>query len=201
MSVGKNGVITTPSFDEIITLPDGSQWAQIVHHNVKDGGNLFSSSNDYTKFVYNNSECWAAFPLIKTVTRPASNYEFLVLQEVGHTNTYEQYRFAQPKSPFDSGWADVNPSSGNITHYDSATYGGAYIMNSNVYMCFANGSNGNWFGCAAKALWGGTAGTNGYIPGYNGEQVAGWQKVYIRIINPNANIRNQIITVNDFYEI
>ena len=44
-------------------------------------------------------------------------------------------------------------------------------MGSTVFMCFANNSNGNWFGCAHKQLWGGTAGTTGYIPGYNGKQV------------------------------
>ena len=203
MGISKTGILSTEAIHEIITLSDGSKWAPIAYHNIKKGSNLFSSSDDFTKYVYHNDECWCNFPLIGKVNRPdSSKYEIMVAQQPSGSEDFKIYRWTQTVSPLTATWSQVNPSSGNIVHSGaSASYGGMYILNSTVYMCFANGSNGNWFGCAHKTLWGGTAGTTGYVPGYNGESVSQWQAVYIRIADWDAQIYENMIIGNELIEI
>ena len=126
----------------------------------------------------------------------------MVAQQPNGSENFKIYRWTQTVSPLTATWSQVSPSSGNIVHSGaSASWGGMYILNSTVYMCFANGSNGNWFGCAHKTLWGGTAGTNGYIPGYNGESVSQWQAVYIRVADWDAQIYENMIIGNELIEL
>lgn len=198
----KSGIVKIDSVNEVLQLSDGSKWLPIVNHNIKNGTNLFSTSDDFTKFVYHNVECWANFPMIAEAHRPNTNYEFLVLQQNPTTDKIITYRWAQTVSPLTATWEDVSPSSGNITHYDgTSSYGGMYILNGSVYMCFANSSKGKWFGCAHNRIWQGTVGTNGAVPGYNGSGVSGTQLVYIRIAKDDASIRSNVSVIDEFYEI
>lgn len=203
MGISRTGVLSTETIHEIITLSDGSKWAPIVYHNVQKGSNLFSSSDDFTKYVYHNDECWCNFPLIGKVNRPdSSKYEIMVAQQNNGSENFTVYRWTQTVSPLTATWSQVNPSSGNIVHLGaSASYGGMYILNSTVYMCFANSSNGNWYGCAHKTIYTGTAGTNGTIPGYNGASVSQWQAVYIRIADWDAQIYENMIIGNELIEL
>ena len=62
-------------------------------------------------------------------------------------------------------------------------------------MCFANGSNGNWYGCGIRTAF------QGGIPGYNGETVKGWQLVYMRISKHKARMfKNGIMIPTDIIE-
>ena len=114
---------------------------------------------------------------------------------------FSKYRFKQNVSPLSATWEQVNPSKvgTNVTRISSSTpnnYAGMYwYNNSNVAMCFANGSNGNWYGCGIRAVY------QGGIPGYNGETVKGWQLVYMRISKHKARMfKNGIVIPTDIIE-
>lgn len=114
---------------------------------------------------------------------------------------FSKYRFKQNVSPLSATWDQVNPSKvgTSVTRISSSipnNYAGMYwYNNSNVAMCFANGSNGNWYGCGIRAAF------QGGIPGYNGETVKGWQLVYMRISGHRARMfKNGAMIPTDIIE-
>ena len=174
------GVKTSKTFAETMQLSDGSYWLPIMYHNVATG--VFSSTvaNLDAGAVFEDSERWANFQLIKTATRVNdTDYEFLVLQQEGTNKTWHTYRFRQTVNPFTATWNDVNPSQigTKVFHISGGgTYGGTYRRAGNEYMNFANSTNGNWFGWGQRSFY-----QTGNIPGYNGQLVYGIQIVYLRI--------------------
>ena len=123
------------------------------------------------------------------------------MQQSTVDGAFSKYRFKQNVSPLSATWDQVNPSKvgTNVTRISSSkpnNYAGMYwYNNSNVAMCFANGSNGNWYGCGIRAAF------QGGIPGYNGETVKGWQLVYMRISGHKARMfKNGIVIPTDIIE-
>ena len=55
-----------------------------------------------------------------------------------------------------------------------------YMNNSSTTMCFANGSNGNGYGCGVHQTWGGG------IPGQNGMAVKGYQLLLMRVADTKS---------------
>ena len=96
----QSGITKSPTFTSILQLSDGSQWVPLVYHNNKYGSNMFSSSDDFTKPVYHNNECWCNFQLINTVERYDTDYEFLVMQPTNGEENMTQYRWSQPSNPW-----------------------------------------------------------------------------------------------------
>lgn len=195
------GIIETPSLYETITLDDGSTWMPICIHNVANG--VFANSGDFTTLNSQTLDRWSNFGLINVASRPESGwYEFLVQHQTSVGGIFQTYRWKQNKNPFSATWADVEPSTvgTNVIRVSSSTtssYGGMYWMNaSNCKMCFANTSNGNWFGCGICSYWG-----TGYIPSYNGQQCYGWQLVYIRVSNTTSKIlKNGFVETKEIKE-
>lgn len=201
--LNKNGVTKINNYSSAMELSDGSLWMPIMVQDNKNGSNMFTASDNTGNYIYHNDTCWSCFNLINTAARPTSNiYEFLVVQEYEKDKSFNYYRWTQTINPFNATWANVNPSSGNVTHLgDSATYGGMYKKDdTNVFMCFANDTENNWYGCAHRKLWGGTAGTDGYVPGYNHVKVYGLQIVYIRVSRIDTQIHTSQIVAKDFIE-
>ena len=196
--IDKNSFIDSNLFATTMTLEDGSLWAPICVHYVPDG--LFTGSSN--TFYYAGRNIWENFGAINDLERPESNqWEFYVMQQKTVDGAFSKYRFKQNVSPLSATWDQVNPSKvgTNVTRISSSTqnnYAGMYwYNNSNVAMCFANGSNGNWYGCGIRAAF------QGGIPGYNGETVKGWQLVYMRISGHNARMfKNGIMIPTDIIE-
>ena len=196
--IDKNSFIDGNLFATTMTLEDGSLWAPICVHYVPDG--LFKGSSN--TFYYTGRNIWENFGAINDLERPESNqWEFYVMQQNAVDGAFSKYRFKQNVSPFSATWEQVNPSKvgTNVTRISSSTsnnYAGMYwYNNSNVAMCFANGSNGNWYGCGIRAVF------QGGIPGYNGETVKGWQLVYMRISKHKARMfKNGIMIPTDIIE-
>ena len=196
--IDKNSFIDSNLFATTMTLEDGSLWVPICVHYVPDG--LFKGSSK--TFYYTGRNVWENFGAINDLERPESNqWEFYVMQQNTVDGAFSKYRFKQNVSPLSATWEQVNPSKvgTNVTRISSSTpnnYAGMYwYNNSNVAMCFANGSNGNWYGCGIRAVY------QGGIPGYNGETVKGWQLVYMRISKHKARMfKNGIVIPTDIIE-
>ena len=79
------------------------------------------------------------------------------MQQNAVDGVFSKYRFKQNVNPFSATWEQVNPSKvgTNVTRISATAtnnYAGMYWYNTgNIAMCFANTSNGNWFGCGARA--------------------------------------------------
>ena len=200
-SVDKQDIVNTNVLTTTMTLDDGSVWVPICVHYVPDGLN----SGNSNKYIYTSKNIWNCFGMINDLARPESGYyEFYVMQQTAINGAFSWFRFKQNINPFSATWADVNPSKvgTNVTRISASTtngYAGMYWMNtSNIAMCFANGSNGNWFGCGARANW--HSGTND-VPGYNGQAVLGWQIVYMRITKTCAKMfKNGLVVANNIIE-
>ena len=196
--IDKNSFIDSNLFTTTMTLEDGSLWAPICVHYVQDG--LFTGSSN--TFYYAGRNIWENFGAINDLERPESDWwEFYVMQQNTVDGAFSKYRFKQNVSPFSATWEQVNPSKvgTNVTRISATAtnnYAGMYwYNNSNVAMCFANGSNGNWYGCGIRAAY------QGGIPGYNGETVKGWQLVYMRISKHKARMfKNGIMIPTDIIE-
>lgn len=197
-SVDKAGVTNTNVITTTMTLDDGSIWIPICMHYVPDGLNT-SRSN---KYCYTSRNIWTTFGIINDAERPESGYyEFYVMQQTAVNGAFSWFRFKQNINPLSATWADVNPSKvgTNVTRISASTtnnYAGVYWMNnSSAAMCFANGSNGNWYGCGIQATY------QGGIPGYNGQTVLGWQIVYMRVTKTCAKMfKNGLVIANDIIE-
>lgn len=187
-NITKTGIVKGVEFTEAIQF-EGATWVPICVHYVPDG--VFTSGNN--TYNYQQENRWTNFGLIGTANRPESGYyEFLVMHQQTIDGPWRWWRFKQNVSPLTATWSQVNPSAvgTNVTRVSTNTgsngYAGMYWYNSsNCPMCFANGSEGNWFGCGIRAWWG-----TGYIPSYNGEQCRGWQLVYMRVSKNQAKIYN-----------
>lgn len=71
-----------------------------------------------------------------------------------------------------------------------------WFNDSKCPMCFANSSNGNWYGCGITSYH------QGGIPGYNNEIVNGLQLVYMRTSTPQTKLFNKaLLKANNFIEI
>ncbi len=197
--IDKNSFIDSNLFATTMTLEDGSTWAPICVHYIPDG--MFTGANQ--TFYYTGRNIWENFGAINDLERPESNqWEFYVMQQSTINGAFSKYRFKQNVSPLSATWDQVNPSKvgTNVTRISATStnnYAGMYWFNtSNIAMCFANTSNGNWFGCGARTYWG-----DDYTPGYNGEQVRGWQLVYMRISRHKARMfKNSVIIPTDVIE-
>ena len=196
--IDKNSFIDSNLFATTMTLEDGSLWAPICVHYVPD--DLFTGSSN--TFYYTGRNIWENFGAINDLERPESNqWEFYVMQQSTVDGPFSKYRFKQKVNPIGATWEQVNPSTvgTNVTRISATSansYAGMYwFNNSNVAMCFANGSNGNWYGCGIRAAY------QGGIPGYNGETVKGWQLVYMRISKHKARMfKNGIMIPTDIIE-
>lgn len=197
--IDKNSFIDSNLFATTMTLEDGSLWAPICVHYVPDG--LFTGSSN--TFYYTGRNIWENFGAINDLERPeSSQWEFYVMQQSTVGGAFSKYRFKQNVSPLSATWDQVNPSKvgTNVTRISATAtnrYAGMYWFNTSyIAMCFANENNGNWFGCGARAYWG-----TGYTPGYNSEQVRGWQLVYMRISEHKARMfKNGIVIPTDIIE-
>ena len=154
------------------------------------------------KYCYTSRNIWTTFGIINDAERPESGYyEFYVMQQTAVNGAFSWFRFKQNINPFSATWTDVNPSKvgTNVTRISASTtnnYAGMYWMNnSSAAMCFANGSNGNWYGCGIQAAY------QGGIPGYNGQTVLGWQVVYMRVTKTCAKmLKNGLVIANNIIE-
>lgn len=181
--INKNGIMEHTFYSEPIQLEDGSVWVPICIHNIDGGNNMFATTDDFSTPVYHSNNLWANFSNISLISRPESNYyEFLVKQQINIDGPWSTYRFKQTVDPLTATWNTAGPSSGNITWisgYSGTSYGGMYKLSSPTatssnYMCFSNGSNGNWYGCGCKQLY------QGGIPSICNTVPKGWQLVYMR---------------------
>lgn len=149
-----------------LELSDGSRWLQICSHKTSEGN--FSSSDDFSKFVYHSENVWANFSEIKTWD--GTNYEFLYYE--GTTAR----RWSQTIHPENAVYSDVGASSSNYTSISNTSgRGGLYKKSpTNTYFCINNGNSGNWYGAIGSwTSW------NGGIPGFTA--VTTDMKLYIRV--------------------
>lgn len=198
MNFNKNGCINCDFLVEPTELSDGSIWIPICQHLNNEGTQLFSSSTDFTKPVYQSNEVQCNFSLIGTVPRPDSAYyEILVIQQGSLNGTWSTYRFKQKVSPLTATYEDVNPGNSNVTCIQggSSSYGGMYIIDGGNYMCFADGTKGDQFGCGARSNF------SGGIPSIDCTVVKGWQLVYIRTTVVSANASSYKVFVNNIVEV
>lgn len=149
-----------------LELSDGSRWLQICSHKTSEGN--FSSSDDFSKFVYHSENVWANFSEIKTWN--GTNYEFLYYE--GTTAR----RWSQTIHPEDAVYSDVGASSSNYTSISNTAGKGGLYKNypTNTYFCINNGNSSNWYGAIGSwTSW------NGGIPGFTA--VTTDMKLYIRV--------------------
>ena len=198
IKLGKDAVLNINTLAENITLEDGSVWTPIVIHNVNSG--VFSGRS--TTLRFETGERWTDFGAIDGYERPDSSWwEFLIMHQTEVNGSYRWWRIKQCVDPMTSGWSQVEPSNvgGNVIRIDSNVafnyYGGLYWMDSAAAMCFANGSNGNWWGCGISQAY------EGGIPSYNGEVCKGFQLVYMRVANPKTKVlKNGLVKTNELVE-
>lgn len=179
MKIQKNGQLKAPHIVEYHVEPDGSLWEQVFwHNNPADTTNLFKKTDTFSVGAYHNENAWLNFNVCKDLT----SWEFLVIQKTTSDGTLTKYRWIQTKSPFTATWEDVEPT--KVTKNTSSGYsngtGGFYVMNSQIYMCCANSSKGNWFGVGC---W--TAYQGGYPSVANTTVTTGHCAVFVRV-SPKA---------------
>lgn len=203
------GVLTTNNFREecgimitqydstIYTEPDGSQWVHIFHHENPTNAKFSDSTSDWSEGKYIDSTRWYD---IEKILNNSLQYEFLYKQKTTAEASEVKYRWIQPINPLIATWEDVKP--GTCTYntssgYTNSSYGGMYLFkNSNLHMCIANSSKGNWYGGlgACNAY-------NGGIPGFpNTVVTTGTIDLYIRIFPETAIVNNSNITSTEFIE-
>lgn len=189
-----------PLYDKnIYTEPDGSTWIHIFHHNNPAASKFNEPTLDWTTGKYLDADRW--YDVDQAVYYTLSPYEFMVKQKTTSSATETKYRWIQTANPLTAVWADVKP--GTVTFntssgYTNSSYGGMYLFkNTNLHMCIANGSNGNWYGGIGAA-----AAYNGGIPGYpNTTVTTGYIDLYIRVYNGTKIIKNVGISSTEFIEL
>ena len=160
----------------IITEPDGSKWAHVVHHN-NPGGGVFASTDDFVGGVYKDANRWFKF---YNVVTGLTSFEFMVKQKTTSSASEVKYRWIQNVSPIGATYEQVAPA--QVTRittngYTNGTFGGLYVTNSNAHLCIANATKGNWYG--AFGSW--TAYQSG-TPGYpNTVVTTGYMDLYVRV--------------------
>ena len=177
VSVGRNGVVTATAFvDQYRVEPDGSRWVLVALHANPKSGNMFSSSDSFSTFVYKDSSRYFNGKICDHVNR----WEFLAIQKANSTAAIDKFRWIQSKSPNTASFADT--TSANVTKitngYSTTAYGGIYKLDSNTYYVANNGTSGSWYG--AMGCW--TVWNNG-LPGWNSTAVVdgGYLMLYIRM--------------------
>ena len=184
--ISRSGIHKINEVSEIIRLDDDSYWIQLSHHDCQGGLNLFNSNSDFTKFVYKNDKCWAAFHLINEYGLYNNQYEFLAIEQIGTTDNIAVRRWKQNINPLIATYEDVELSSGNASYYNdydvpytssgTMVNGGLYVINSKTYLAIANLTKGNWYG--AFGAW--TKHGSG-IPTFGNSSTAGTLNLYMRI--------------------
>lgn len=168
--------IQTKYDTSVYTEPDGTKWVRIVHHSNPANG-LFTQGSSWGSSVYVDSNRWYD---VNDTINALTKYEFMVKQKNTSSASEVKYRWVQKKSPLTATWYDVKASEvvrNTSSGYTDGGYGGLYILNSNTYLCIANGSNGNWYG--AFGCW---TTYSGGIPGYpNTVVTSGYMDLYVRV--------------------
>lgn len=134
---------------------DGYVWVQVMHHDNKNGTNLFSSTDKFaTETVFHNSDCWSAFPLITHYGQATDgSYHFIAMDEF-YDGTHKVQQWSQNTNPV------VSTSTPTILS-GSSSFGGLRKNGTNTFMSRPS----NWWaatGCWTKYTGGGVVG----IPGY-----------------------------------
>ena len=197
VKVNKTGIIEANTILEydtnllydtnIYTEPDGSKWVRVFHHNnPADDTTLFTQTMDFEHGCYVGENSWFNFNVCKSF----DHYEFLVKQTITAGAAETKYRFVQATNPFNSVYADVAPTSTNITrittsgYSTSTTSGGFYKRIYAAYFVAANSNSGNWYGAAGSWTPYGHR-----LPGYSNYLVTtGYMDVYLRIDNGYGDV-------------
>lgn len=209
--IGKNGVLTSKVFSEIIpnqlypqfhVEPDGTGWVQVFHHS-NPASALFSSTDPFSTYVYLDANRWFYFSLCNLITN--NTYEFLVKQAATLGGAETKYRWIQTVNPMTAVYGDVDYA--DVTHISTSgytvpsNYGGLFYRASSAYLLANNGTESSWWG--ATGSW--TAYSGG-IPGYGSTVVTtGYYDVYLRIDNQvntkGTSIFNNAVMSKDFIEL
>jgi hypothetical protein len=195
----ENGYQSILQYDKnIYTEPDGSTWVHVFHHNNPSGGRFTNSTADWSDGVYIDANRWYD---VEKMLYNLVKYEFMVKQKTTSDATENKWRWVQNINPMDATWATVgtdacvyNTSSGYAT---SSYKKGMYIFKtSDLHMCIANNTNGNWYGGIGAA-----AAFNGGIPGYpNTTVTTGYIDLYVRVYLPAKIIQNTGFSALEFIE-
>ena len=182
---------------DIYIEPDGSKWVHIFHHNAPTENGLFSTTDTFATGVYLDANRWYD---IEQFVSHMSIYEFMVKQKRASTSDEEKYRWIQTVSPLTAAYADVSPSSGNITfntssEYESSSYGGMlYGTGANTRMRIANATSSNWYGAMGAVIY-----SSDNLPGYPKTMIStGYLDLYARIDNL-PSLPAKIIKDHGFY--
>lgn len=189
-----------PLYDKnIYTEPDGSTWIHIFHHNNPAASKFNEPTLDWTTGKYLDADRW--YDVDQAMYHTLSPYELMVKQKTTNTATETKYRWIQTANPLTATWADVKP--GTVTFntssgYTNSSYGGMYLFkNTNLHMCIANGSNGNWYGGIGAA-----AAYNSGIPGFpNTTVTSGYIDLYMRVYVGVKIIKGIGINSSEFIEL
>jgi hypothetical protein len=195
----ENGYQSILQYDKnIYTEPDGSTWVHVFHHNNPSGGRFTNSTADWSNGVYIDENRWYD---VEKMFYNLVKYEFMVKQKTTSDATENKWRWVQNINPMDATWATVgtdacvyNTSSGYATsNYKKGMY---IFKTSDLHMCIANNTNGNWYGGIGAA-----AAFNGGIPGYpNTTVTTGYIDLYVRVYLPAKIIQNTGFSALEFIE-
>ena len=208
-SFHKTGVVTARNITEIVPNlhydknvyrePDGSLWVKIAMYNDPDTNGIFEQTDDFPHGVYKNASVWYD---AEQVIANLSTYEFLVIQQATVGNTVFKHRWVQTINPLTAVYADVTPSSENITrvttsgYSDSTTGGGMFLKNSYTRLCIADSASGHYYG--AFGTW---TLSSDKVPGYPGHTniSTGFLELYARIDNQPNNLGFKILKNSGIY--
>lgn len=214
MNVKKNNIIIANTFVEanniiqnlcdsnIYVEPDGSLWTRIVHHN-NPSVNIFASTDPFDYMVYKSEDLWFNAALCNSVSGP---WEMMVKEKQTSTSDELKYRWIQPTNPMTPNYFEETKIANIVRiiisgYNTSVSYGGAFILNNNTYLCCNNGNSGNWYGAfGAWTRW------NSGIPGYATSAITtGYMDLYLRIDNylkkDKMSIGNDFINTYEVNEV
>ena len=179
IAITRHGIEKSTTFNEIMTLDDGSMWLQLSHQDLLNSNtelNKFPSiSNCQSSCVFINDNCWSQYPRIKTCDH-GTDYEFLVMHQE-QSGSFTKCRWIQTVSPYDATFATTGHSNITVVENINASWGGMFPGSHKNAWFFNNSVDGNWFG---SCMGQGCSHYNG-IPSYNGTVILGIQDVYIRV--------------------
>lgn len=148
-------------------------------------GPWFTTDNYTTQAKYVSDQCWSRLHLLNSsvsgnILSSVFQYEFMVLQ--GNLNgDLTRIRWKQTSNPIGSTYANVSPTSGNITKYENDSQGGIYAVASDRMIFHANATNGNSFGMMHRCAW-----QNGTLPCFNNAVLSG-DIVQILLVKVSCN--------------
>lgn len=210
-SIQKNGVLNISTIYEnayqnllqydknLHVEPDGSIWAHVFHHNNPANSKFTNTAGDWADGVYLDDDRWYD---LDRILNSLPHWEFLHIQKLTTTAAVTKYRWTQKTNPLLATWATV---AADYCQYKTATDGyntspynkGMYLMKSSqLHMCIANASNGNWYGGIGVA-----SAYNGGIPGYpNTTVTTGCIDLYIRIDTPTKILKERGMSTQQLIE-